>query len=67
LSDFLLLEGYGVIKKGTIVIGDNIIYPGAPQYLEHLKSKKNYDNTLYHSFVEYSNFPDAVLISEKLT
>ena len=37
LSDFKLLESFGVIKKGTVVVGDNIIYPGSPEYLDHFK------------------------------
>jgi catechol O-methyltransferase len=66
LSDFKLLEEYGIIKKGTILIGDNIIYPGSPDYLAFFKESKDYDSTLYHSYLEYCNKPDAVLISIKL-
>ena len=66
VSDFKLLEEYGAIKKGTLVLGDNIIYPGPKGYLEHFKERNDYDSTLYHSFVEYSNIPDAILVSEKL-
>jgi catechol O-methyltransferase len=66
LSDFKLLEEYGVIKKGTLVLGDNIIYPGSKEYLEHFKERNDYDSTLIHSFVEYSNISDAILVSEKL-
>ena len=66
LVDFHLLEEYGVIKKGTLVLGDNIIYPGPKGYLDHFKGRKDYDSTLYHSFVQYSNIPDAILVSQKL-
>lgn len=37
LEDFKKLESYGVIKKGTLVIGDNIIAPGSPDYLAYFK------------------------------
>ena len=67
LSDFLKLEQYGVIKKGTIVIGDNIIAPGSPDYLAHFKQNNKYDSILEHSYVEYCDIPDAILISEKTT
>ena len=30
LSDFKKIEAAGAIKMGTRVVGDNIIYPGAP-------------------------------------
>lgn len=67
LDDFLKLEKYGVIKKGTIVIGDNIITPGSPDYLAHFKDNADYDSVLEHSYVEYCDIPDAILISERLT
>jgi len=51
LDDFLKLEKYGVIKKGTIVIGDNIITPGSPDYLAHFKENSDYDSVLEHSYV----------------
>lgn len=67
LPDFKLLEQYGVIKKGSVLIGDNIIFPvGCPDYLAYFKESKDYDSTLYHSYLEYCNKPDAVLISIKL-
>ncbi len=60
-----LIEGAGGIAKGTIVIGDNIIYPGAPDYLDYFKmiASDKYKSILYHSFLEYSSRPDAVLVS----
>jgi len=30
LSDLKLLESNGGVKAQTVVVGDNIIYPGAP-------------------------------------
>lgn len=49
----------------TVVVGDNILYPGCPDYLQHLQLSNDYDSTLYHSYLEYSNYRDAVLISER--
>lgn len=47
-------------------MGDNIIYPGSPDYLAFFKQSELYDSTLYHSFLEYSDTPDAVLVSERI-
>jgi catechol O-methyltransferase len=33
LQDYKLMLGYGIVPKGGVVIGDNIICPGAPDYL----------------------------------
>lgn len=54
------------MRKGTVIVGDNIIYPGSPDYLAFFKQSELYDSTLYHSFVEYSDTPDAVLVSERI-
>ena len=48
-------------------MGDNMIIPGAPEYLEYLKDSEKYNSVLYHSHVEYSKLPDAVLVSERIT
>ncbi len=66
LPDFRWLEERGSIAKGTVVIGDNIIYPGSPAYLDHFKQNELYDSVLYHSYLEYSDHPDAVLVSERI-
>jgi catechol O-methyltransferase len=51
LPDFKELERLGAIRQGTTVFGDNIIYPGSPDYLQHLQHNENYDSTLYHSYL----------------
>lgn len=35
LRDFKLIDSFGVLQKGSVVVADNIIYPGAPDYLEY--------------------------------
>jgi catechol O-methyltransferase len=67
LPDFKFMESSGLIKKGTVVIGDNIICPGSPDYHEHFKQNNQYDSTLFHSYVEYSDIPDAVLVSVRIS
>ena len=49
-----------------MVIGDNIIYPGAPDYLQYLKESKDYDSVLYHSNIDHTDKPDAVLVSQRV-
>ena len=63
LQDFLELERLEVVKKGTVVVGDNIIFPGSPDYLKHFQESERFDSVLYHSYVEYCDIPDAVLVS----
>lgn len=42
-----------------------MIYPGSPDYLEHMRNHRKYDSVLYYSYLEYSEWPDAVLISRR--
>ncbi|CDR44584.1 CYFA0S15e00254g1_1 [Cyberlindnera fabianii] len=47
ISDLRLLETVGLVTKGTVVCADNVIIPGAPDYLEYVRSppiwKRNYN------------------------
>jgi catechol O-methyltransferase len=54
LPDLLQLERLGAIGLDTTVIGDNIIFPGSPDYLGHFRLHSKYDSVLYHSYLEYS-------------
>ena len=48
------------------MIGDNIIYPGAPDYLQYFKESKDYESVLYHSNIDHSDKADAVLVSQRV-
>ena len=59
------MEKLGVIKKGTIIAGDNIVYPGAPDYLKYFQTEalERYRSTLYHTYNAYQVRDDAMLLS----
>ncbi|UJR22143.1 hypothetical protein I4U23_025207 [Adineta vaga] len=64
LRDFKLLEEYGLIRSGTMIVADNVIAPGAPDYLKYLQNNRNYKTKTYESVVEYTNdMVDGVEIS----
>lgn len=66
LWDFKIIEGEGLIKEGSLIVADNIIYPGCPDYLNYFKESNEYRNTIYNSYLEYTTDPDAILASIKL-
>lgn len=69
LHDLIRLEGSGVLKKGSVLIADNVIYPGAPDYLQYVRSRpEKYQTKFYPSFLEYSNqkVKDGLEVSEWL-
>lgn len=64
LHDLKLLEQYGLIQSGTMIVADNVIYPGAPNYLHYIRNNPNYKTRLYESTLEYNDdVRDGVEIS----
>ncbi|UJR27143.1 hypothetical protein I4U23_008442 [Adineta vaga] len=64
LRDLQLLEEHGLIKSGTMIVADNVIYPGAPDYLEYVRNNSNYTTTFHESSLEYKDdIPDGIEIS----
>ena len=64
LRDLKLLEENNLIQPGTMIVADNVIYPGAPDYLEYVRNNPNYKNTFHEAQLEYSNdTPDGIEIS----
>ncbi|CAF1041752.1 unnamed protein product [Adineta ricciae] len=55
LRDFKLLEEYGLIRSGTMIVADNVIAPGAPGYLQYVRNNQNYRTKTHESLVEYTN------------
>ena len=64
LPDLKMLEELGLIKSGTMIVADNVITPGAPDYLEYIRNNPNYTSTLYEEEMEYNkDMRDGVEIS----
>jgi len=66
LRDLHNLEHSGLLHKGSVVVGDNMIYPGAPDYLEYVQSSPRYSTVLHQTTLEYSEEKDAVAVSTVL-
>jgi predicted O-methyltransferase YrrM len=54
LPDTLRMEELGIIRAGTVVIADNVVYPGAPDYLRHVGDARAYDTRLIDCSFEYN-------------
>ncbi|CAF0723589.1 unnamed protein product [Adineta steineri] len=64
LNDFKLLENVGLIKCGTMIVADNILFPGAPDYVNYIRNNPQYTSTFHESTLEYDkNTRDGVEIS----
>ena len=65
LSDLLRLAGRGLLRKGTVVVADNVLFPGAPEYRAFMQRRTDVFATReHHAHVEYQNkIKDMVLES----
>ncbi len=66
LPDLHLLEGSGLMKNGTVIVADNILYPGAPAYVEYIRNSTLYRTKFYKMKLEYSDIDDGVEVSTYL-
>ncbi|XP_062891589.1 catechol O-methyltransferase A-like [Mobula hypostoma] len=59
-QDTKLLEDCDLLRKGTILLADNVICPGAPEYLEYIRHNSQYQSKFYSSHLEYSQVEDGL-------
>ncbi|XP_035682397.1 catechol O-methyltransferase-like isoform X1 [Branchiostoma floridae] len=60
VRDIKLLETNNLLRKGTVVVADNIINPGAPEYADYVRTCGKYDSTFHESNFEYSDDIDGL-------
>ena len=46
-ADLILMEELKLLKKGTVVLADNIVYPGCPDYAEYVRNNPKYKCTTF--------------------
>jgi len=53
-----------VLQKGSVVVADNVITPGAPEYRAWMLKNTDFDSKVHRTYLEYSQkTPDEVLVS----
>lgn len=60
LPDTKLLEDGGLLRKGSVLLADNVIFPGAPEYLEYVRSSPRYESRYFPSHLEYTRAEDGL-------
>uniref|UniRef100_A0A3P8QRA8 catechol O-methyltransferase n=1 Tax=Astatotilapia calliptera TaxID=8154 RepID=A0A3P8QRA8_ASTCA len=60
LPDTKLLEDCGLLRKGTILLADNVICPGTPDYLEYVRNSPRYKSQYFKSHLEYTKAEDGL-------
>jgi len=55
LPDLKILEASGLLKTNSRLVADNVIFPGAPDYLQYVRAATDrYTSKLFESNIEYS-------------
>jgi catechol O-methyltransferase len=69
LPDLRLIEKEGWLHPGSVVVADNVKFPGAPEYRAYMRDNegKGWRTTEHAAHAEYQTvFKDLVLVSERL-
>ncbi|XP_018431368.1 PREDICTED: transmembrane O-methyltransferase-like, partial [Nanorana parkeri] len=56
LRDLQLLEEVGLLQEGTIILADNVLFPGAPHFLQYVKSSGKYQCKMHRGNLEYFRY-----------
>ncbi|XP_053723515.1 catechol O-methyltransferase B [Synchiropus splendidus] len=60
LPDTRQIEECGLLRKGSILLADNVICPGTPDYLEYVRSSPKYKSQYFKSHLEYTKVEDGL-------
>jgi catechol O-methyltransferase len=64
LADIQTIEECRLLRAGTVVVADNVIYPGTPEYLAYVRAHQRFRSTFHASQLEYSNdIADGIEVS----
>jgi catechol O-methyltransferase len=69
VEDLKTILGLGWLRQGSIVVADNVLWPGAPRYRRYMREQRGklFDTAEHKTHVEYQTLvPDLVLESEYL-
>ncbi|KAL2096249.1 hypothetical protein ACEWY4_008397 [Coilia grayii] len=54
LPDLQLLEASGLLGRGSVVLADNVLFPGAPHFLRYTRACGLYTLRIHRATLEYS-------------
>lgn len=64
LSDLQLALSLNLFREGSVIVADNVLVPGAPEYKAWITKQSNFRTEVHSTFLEYSkSIRDEVLVS----
>lgn len=65
LQDLLIMQQHGLFRKGSVIVGDNVLTPGSPDFRKHMATSPDFATSEHITNLEYSHYiPDIVTVSE---
>ncbi|XP_065548298.1 catechol O-methyltransferase isoform X2 [Lathamus discolor] len=58
--DTILLQECNLLRKGSVLLADNVVIPGAPEFLNYVRNNSHFQCTNYPSHLEYMKADDAM-------
>lgn len=53
LPDLQALEGSGLLGEGSVILADNVVFPGAPSFLRYVRRSGLYEHRVHRAALEY--------------
>ncbi|XP_022089251.1 catechol O-methyltransferase-like [Acanthaster planci] len=63
LPDLKLLKKHGLLRKGSVIVADNVLYPGSPDYLQYVENSGEFTTERFDCYVQFMRLQDAIAIS----
>lgn len=60
LNVFSIYQECGLLRKGSVLLADNVICPGTPDYLEYVRNSPRYKSQYFKSHLEYTKAEDGL-------
>lgn len=61
LRDLQLLESHQLLAEGATILADNVLFPGAPHFLQYAKTCGKYHCKVHRARLEYFHgIPDGI-------
>ncbi|XP_022089167.1 catechol O-methyltransferase-like [Acanthaster planci] len=63
LPDLERLEELHLLRKGTVIVADNVLFPGCPDYIKYVEGSNKFTTERFYCKVDGLGVQDAIAIS----
>ncbi|KAL5593586.1 hypothetical protein FOBRF1_012688 [Fusarium oxysporum] len=64
VTDLQVVESLGLLKKGSHIVADNVLRPGAPEYKQYVKEHKSMETRAIIGLIIPGEFEDEIEVTE---